>query len=269
MMSMTDKTDGPVLAIIPARYASTRFPGKPLAMIFGKPMLQHVWERIKQTPSIHRVIIATDDDRIREAAEGFGAEVCMTSPDHPSGTDRLWEVAKPLQDYQWILNVQGDEPFINPEHLQAILDGRHAETSRSLSLNKSPDILTLVTPLSEINDWHNPNIVKAILSPLLPDAKRYQALYFSRAAVPFHRDIPESSTGKAPPGVFRHLGLYLYKRSALQIFVSLPVSPLEAIEKLEQLRALEAGLSIAAVSVDSAPIGVDTPEDLSRITESS
>lgn len=239
------------MAVIPARYASTRFPGKPLATILGKPMIQHVWERVSQTSGIARTIIATDDTRIRDVAEQFGAEVCLTSPDHPSGTDRLWEVTQKFHtaDFPWLLNVQGDEPFIEPAHLQAALAGR--------TVHPKADILTLVTPLADLPSWRDPNIVKAVLSG------HSQALYFSRASVPYNRDCPEQ-----PENVFRHLGLYLYRRSALEKFVSLPVSPLEALEKLEQLRAIEAGLSIYAMIVDKAPLGVDTPDDLLRLEES-
>lgn len=211
-------------------------------------MIQHVWERVRQVPAIVRVMIATDDARIEAAAKAFGAEVCMTSAKHPSGTDRLWEVAASLPEYAWILNVQGDEPFINPQHLEAAIS----------AIQQAPkaDIITLVTPLHTLEDWHNPNIVKAIL------AESGQALYFSRAAIPYHRDHPD-----VPAHVFRHLGLYLYQRSALSEFTQLPPSTLEQLEKLEQLRALEAGMSIHAVVVDTAPIGIDTPEDLLRLQD--
>lgn len=213
-------------------------------------MIWHVWERVRQTSGIARTIIATDDERIRDVAEQFGAEVCMTSSQHPSGTDRLWEVAQtfPESQFPWVLNVQGDEPFIEPRYLQAALAGR--------AHHPQADILTLVTPLTENQAWQDANIVKVVLSA------RSQALYFSRAPIPYHRDCPEQ-----PKNVLRHLGLYLYRRQALKTFVSLPVSPLEALEKLEQLRALEAGLSIYAVIVDKAPLGVDTPDDLLQIEE--
>jgi 3-deoxy-manno-octulosonate cytidylyltransferase (CMP-KDO synthetase) len=265
------QSDSSVLAVIPARYASSRFPGKPLVEISGKPMIQHVWERVRQASSISRVLIATDDERIQQAALGFGAEVCLTSPDHPSGTDRLWEAAQHLPAYEWILNVQGDEPLIDPDHLEAVLAAR-----KSLQTH-APDILTLVTPLQTMEDWQNPNFVKAVLTPIVtikgtkPDAEAvYRALYFSRASVPYHRDNAAMQAGQqeVPPShAFRHLGLYLYRRSALQNFVALPVSTLENLEKLEQLRALEAGLSIYAVPVSHAPIGVDTPEDLTRLQD--
>jgi 3-deoxy-manno-octulosonate cytidylyltransferase (CMP-KDO synthetase) len=237
-----------VLAVIPARYASTRFPGKPLVDIQGKPMIQHVWERIRQVAAIQRVVVATDDARIQQAAEGFGAEVCLTSSEHPSGTDRAWEVASGLPEYDWVLNVQGDEPFINPAHLEAAIV--------AISEHPEADIITLVTPLTDVEAWHDPNIVKAVL------AQNGRALYFSRSPVPFHRDEPE-----VPAQVFRHIGLYLYRRSTLEQFTQLPPSTLECIEKLEQLRALEADMKLFGVLVSEAPIGVDTPQDLLRFKE--
>jgi 3-deoxy-D-manno-octulosonate cytidylyltransferase len=238
-----------VLAVIPARYASIRFPGKPLADILGKPMIQHVWERVQETPGIQQAVIATDDERILAAAQAFGATVQMTSPDHPSGTDRLWEVAQHHPDTAWIMNIQGDEPFISPSHLQGAID--------AIQAFPTADIITLVTPLHHLGEWQDPNLVKAVM------AADGRALYFSRAPIPFHRDVPET-----PAHVFRHLGLYLYRASALQAFTQLPPSRLEGIEKLEQLRALEAGMSIYAVVVAEAPIGVDTPDDLIRILDS-
>ncbi len=238
-----------VLAVIPARYASTRFPGKPLADLQGKPMIQHVWERVSQVTGIARVIVATDDRRIANAAETFGAEVWLTSPDHPSGTDRMWEVAQGLPEFDWVLNVQGDEPFINPQHLQLSLD--------AIKTHPQADIITLVTPLTDLEAWQDPNIVKAVL------AEDGQALYFSRSPIPYHRDEPD-----APVHAYRHIGLYLYRRDALARFTQLPPSRLETIEKLEQLRALEAGMTIIAVTVSESPIGVDTPADLIRILDS-
>jgi 3-deoxy-manno-octulosonate cytidylyltransferase (CMP-KDO synthetase) len=237
-----------VLAIIPARYASTRFPGKPLVEIQGKPMIQHVWERVRLVPAIGRVVVATDDTRIQQAAEGFGAEVRLTSAEHPSGTDRAWEVASGLPEYDWVLNVQGDEPFINPAHLEAAI--------AAIAQHPQADIITLVTPLADVEAWRNPNIVKAVL------AQNGRTLYFSRSPVPFNRDEPE-----VPAQVFRHIGLYLYRRSALEQFTQLPPSTLESIEKLEQLRALEAGMKLFGILVSEAPIGIDTPEDLVRLAE--
>lgn len=238
-----------VLAVIPARFASTRFPGKPLVDIQGKPMIQHVWERVGEVSAIQHAVIATDDPRIQSAAEAFGAQVCMTNPDHPSGTDRVWEVASQLPEFDWILNVQGDEPFINPEHLESAIE--------AIQQYPAADIITLVTPLSEAENFQDPNIVKAVL------AQDGRALYFSRSPVPYHRDAPG-----VPQHVFRHVGLYLYRRAALEQFTQLPPSTLESLEKLEQLRALEAGMQCYAVLVSKAPIGVDTPQDLVRIVDS-
>lgn len=239
-----------ILAVIPARYASTRFPGKPLVDIQGKPMIQHVWERVRELQTIAKVVIATDDTRIQQAAQAFGAEVCMTSPDHPSGTDRIWEVASQLPEFDWILNVQGDEPFISPSHLQSAIQ----------AIAEYPDaaIITLITPIHDEASWQDPNLVKAVM------AENGRALYFSRSPVPYRRDEPTM-----PVHAYRHLGLYLYRRSALQQFTQLPPSMLEMVEKLEQLRALEAGLPIYAVQVSEAPVGVDTPADLIRILDSS
>ena len=238
-----------VLAVIPARYASTRFPGKPLVDIAGKPMLQHVWERACQVPEIDRVVIATDDARIEQAAIAFGGDVRMTSPEHPSGTDRIWEIAAQLPDFNWVLNIQGDEPFLNP--------GLLAQAISAIGHFPAADIITLVTPLETAESFRDPHIVKAVLT------EGGEALYFSRAAVPHRRDEPQ-----LPVGAFRHIGLYLYRRSALERFTKLPPSRLEQIEKLEQLRALEAGMKIFAVVVAEAPVGVDTPEDLLRILDS-
>lgn len=250
-MSSSHSTQYPkILAVIPARYASTRFPGKPLVDIHGKPMIQHVWERVSQLAAINRVIIATDDPRIQEAAERFGAEVRMTSPDHPSGTDRMWEVASNLPEYDWVLNVQGDEPFINPQHLETTLE----------AIQKYSDaaIITLVTSIEDLESWQDPNLVKAVLTA------NGRALYFSRLPVPYHRDAPD----QLPSQVYRHIGIYLYRREALEHFTKLPPSPLELTEKLEQLRALEAGMLIYAVLVSEAPVGIDTPADLVRILDS-
>lgn len=246
---MTQSNQPSILAVIPARYASTRFPGKPLALIQGKPMIQHVWERVQSVSDIQKVIIATDDVRIQEVAQSFHAEVRITSSEHLSGTDRIWEVAAGLPEFPWILNVQGDEPFINPSHLKTAIG--------QIEKHPNADIITLVTPLLKSEEWHDPNLVKAILST------QGQALYFSRAAVPYHRDAPD-----IPKQVYRHLGLYLYRRASLEQFTQLQASSLERIERLEQLRALEAGMSIYAGIVDTAPIGVDTPADLIRIHDS-
>jgi 3-deoxy-manno-octulosonate cytidylyltransferase (CMP-KDO synthetase) len=237
------------IAVIPARYASSRFPGKPLALIQGKPMIQHVWERVSQVASIDRVIVATDDERIVEAVRQIGAEVQLTDPNHPSGTDRVWEVAKAIDDAELIVNVQGDEPFIESDAVEAALN--------CLMTRPQADIATLVTPIADEAEWLDPNAVKAVLSA---DG---QALYFSRAPIPFNRKA--GGTGYVPGQGFRHLGLYVYRREALARWTSLPPSPLEQSEQLEQLRALEAGMRFDAVCIPAAPIGVDTPADLERL----
>ncbi len=243
-------SSNPVLAVIPARYASVRFPGKPLVDIDGKPMIQHVWERVSQVSAITRVIIATDDDRIFSTASTFGAEAMMTDANHASGTDRIWEVARELTDYTMILNVQGDEPFLDQRHLTQII---------TLAQNTPADLYTLVTPIQSQHEFENPNAVKAVL------ADNGRALYFSRSPVPYVRDGEQNITWQ---GAYRHLGLYLYRRDCLKRFVSLPPSKLEMTEKLEQLRALEAGMTIWAAVVEHAPMGIDTPEDLAHVLAS-
>lgn len=237
------------LAVIPARYASTRFPGKPLVLIDGKPMIQHVWERTRRVPLIDRVIVATDDTRILDAVEAFGGEARMTSPQHPSGTDRVWEVAATLPEYDLILNVQGDEPNLNPDHLEQVI--------AAMAQTPEAAIYTLVSPLDPTTDpeaWANPNIVKAVLTAT------YRALYFSRSPIPFLREPLDT----APP-CYRHAGLYLYRRNVLEQLTQLPPSPLELTEKLEQLRALETGFPLYAWVADQVSAGVDTPGDLDRL----
>lgn len=239
------------LAVIPARYASTRFPGKPLVLIDGKPMIQHVWERTACVPLIDRVIVATDDPRILDAVQAFGGEAQMTSPQHPSGTDRVWEVAAALPEYDLILNVQGDEPNINPEHLEQVI--------AAMAQTPEAAIYTLVSPLDptlDVEAWTNPNVVKAILS------ETRRALYFSRSSVPFLREPLETL-----PPCYRHAGLYLYRRNVLEQLTQLPPSPLEQTEKLEQLRALEAGFPLYAWVVDQVAAGVDTPGDLDQMVK--
>ncbi|MGE0199668.1 MAG: 3-deoxy-manno-octulosonate cytidylyltransferase [Candidatus Melainabacteria bacterium] len=239
-----------VLAVIPARYASTRFPGKPLALIDGRPMIQHVWERVNQAEGIDAVVVATDDPRIEEAVLTFGGTVRMTDPTHPSGTDRIWEVAQSVPEASLVLNVQGDEPHIDPLML--------GELVAAMQARPAADILTVVRPIATRGEWENPNLVKAAL------AVSGQVLYFSRAAIPCVRD--GLAGDDLPAGLWGHLGVYLYRREALARFTTLPPSPLEQLEKLEQLRAMEAGMRIEAIITAEAPVGVDTPEDLTRLT---
>lgn len=230
--------------IIPARYASTRFPGKPLAELWGRPLIQHVYQRATRAQCCDRVIIATDDDRIARAAQAFGAEVALTSPDHASGTDRVAEVAAGLE-CELIVNLQGDEPLVDP----AAID----DAVGPLAADQTIPMGTLCAPLERTEDLANPNVVKVVL-----DANGF-ALYFSRLPVPFVRDT------RADAARHRHVGLYVYRRKFLLELAALPSTPLERAEKLEQLRALEHGHRIRVVMVETASPGVDTPGDLERL----
>ena len=241
--------------VIPARFASTRLPGKPLLDIAGKPMIQRVFERACAS-SATRVVVATDDARIVEAAAGFGAEVLMTSPDHVSGTDRIEEVARQLglAADDIVVNVQGDEPLIPP----AVID----QVAANLAANRSAGIATLCEPLASTGDLFNPNIVK-----LVTDARGF-ALYFSRAPIPWNRD--EFAGGQPGKEVTiearRHLGIYAYRVSLLHEFVQWPVAALEQQESLEQLRAMVNGTRIhVAEAVEAVPPGVDTAADLELV----
>jgi 3-deoxy-manno-octulosonate cytidylyltransferase (CMP-KDO synthetase) len=246
--------------VIPARYASSRFPGKPLALLGGRPMLQHVYERACQSEA-RRVIIATDDARIAEVAEGFGAEVCMTSPDHPSGTDRLQEVVSTLGFYadDIVVNVQGDEPMIPPVIINQV--------AHNLMAVPEAGIATLSEPIESLDALLNPNVVKVVSD------HRGMALYFSRAPMPWPRDAAQAQGGTLhdmPSGFSwqRHIGLYAYRVKLLNDFVTWPPAPLELTECLEQLRALYNGVGIHVEPAREAPpAGVDTPEDLARLQQ--
>lgn len=230
--------------IIPARWGSTRFPGKPLHLIGGKPLVQHVWERCLAVKGVDRVIVATDDTRILEAAFGFGAEVALTSAKHPSGTDRLAEVAKNLPSAGIILNVQGDEPLIDPRLAERVIGALKSDPKAGMS--------TAACPLAP-EDLENPNCVKVVM-----DLAGY-ALYFSRSPIPCDRD------GDARPARFRHIGIYAYRRAVLLDLVKHRQTPLEKSEKLEQLRALEHGAKIRVIVTKSSSPGVDTPQDAKLI----
>ncbi|MET3998800.1 3-deoxy-manno-octulosonate cytidylyltransferase [Marinobacterium sp. MBR-109] len=245
--------------VIPARYASSRFPGKPLADLAGKPMLQHVYERACESEAV-RVIIATDDDRIAEVAQNFGAEVCMTSGDHPSGTDRLQEVVHKLGFYadDIVVNVQGDEPLIPPRIINQV--------AHNLMALPMAGIATLSEPIETVDALLNPNVVKVVTD------HQGMALYFSRAPIPWPRDsfMNESGRSMMPEGFpwQRHIGLYAYRVKLLNDFVRWPPAPLEQTECLEQLRALWNGVGIHVDAADETPpAGVDTPEDLERIRQ--
>lgn len=240
-----------VVAIIPARYASTRFPGKPLADLLGKPMIQWVYERTAQSTLVDEVIVATDDARIAEAVEAFGGTVRMTRADHPTGTDRLAEVASTLE-CDLVVNVQGDEPLIDPQMIDLAV--------APLTEDASIPMGTLRAPIDSVEDYTNPNVVKVVV-----DRDDF-ALYFSRASIPHGRDLKgDDQQAMTVLSANRHIGLYVYRREFLLRFATLPETPLEGLEKLEQLRALENGYRIKAVQTHCACHGVDTLEDLERV----
>ncbi len=239
------------IAVIPARYAATRLPGKPLVSLAGKLMIQRVWERAKQAQSISRVIIATDDDRILKAAAGFGAEAVMTRSEHRSGTERVAEVAVgiPGGGEEVFVNVQGDEPLVEPEAIDTLVDAIESEEGVSIA--------TLMVPIKKPADIMDPNIVKVVLD------FDGNALYFSRAPIPWVRDR------QAPVHVqhMKHLGLYAFRRSALLDFPTLPVGDLERVEQLEQLRWMENGYKIRVAETQHDSVSVDVPEDVSRVEQ--
>jgi 3-deoxy-manno-octulosonate cytidylyltransferase (CMP-KDO synthetase) len=235
-----------ILGVIPARFASTRFPGKVLAQIAAKPMLQHVYERASLSTYLTSVIIATDDDRVCTVARDFGARVRMTRSDHLSGTDRAAEVAS-AEDAEIVVNIQGDEPLISPAAIDAAI----------LPLVHEPDLVmgTLKKRIEDPREITDPNVVKVVTN------RAGDAVYFSRWAIPFARE----ASGGTP--YFKHIGLYVYRRDFLLAYPALPVGPLEAAERLEQLRALENGFSIRVVETEYESLGVDTPQDLERVSK--
>jgi len=237
-----------IIGIIPARYASTRFPGKPLALIAGKPLIQHVVEQCQKAKSLSEVIVATDDTRIWEVAQVF-CRAEMTSPDHPSGTDRLAEVIRRC-DCDAAVNIQGDEPLIDPAVIDSVA-GALADAEMS----------TAATPIRSEEEFESPNVVKVVVN------SAGRALYFSRRTIPFVRDAASATVaGQLAAFPFlKHIGIYGYRREALLRLVEFPVSSLEQAEKLEQLRALENGMSIAVVRVDYDSIGVDVSADVRRV----
>ena len=241
-----------VLGLIPARFASTRLPGKPLVDLGGLSMIQRVVTQARLA-QLARVVVATDDERILEHVLGFGGEAVLTRPEHPSGTDRLWEAFQQLgspADVHCIVNIQGDEPFIHPAQINA-LAGLFADPTTA------PDIATLVKPVVSTEELFSPHLPKVVLS------QRGQALYFSRHPVPYQRQRPEAEW-LAHHRYLRHLGLYAYRPAVLQQLTQLPVSPLEAAESLEQLRWLEAGFHIRCAETELDAFGIDTPEDVVR-----
>ncbi len=234
--------------VIPARYASTRFPGKPLHLLAGRPMVQHVWDRCRAARRASAVLVATDDERIRVAAHGFGAEVVMTRPDHPSGTDRLAEVAQARPEFDAILNVQGDEPLISPALIDGLID--------ALAADPALDIVTAAVPVDDPALIADPNVVKAVV------AADGHALYFSRSPVPYDR-----AAGRAAARCLWHKGIYGYRREFLLRYVSWLPSPLEQLEQLEQLRALEHGARIRVLETTEIAPGVDTPAQAAAVEQ--
>lgn len=242
---MSDTTPSRSLVAIPARWGSTRFPGKPLHLIAGKPLVQHVWERCQECTAIDDIVIATDDQRIVEAAAAFGAKAVFTSPDHPSGTDRIAEAAQSYSDHDIIINVQGDEPLISP----ALID----ELARTLRRDPSIRMITAAAPIHDPAQISDPNVVKVVFD-LAGDS-----LYFSRSPLPFVRNADAATRHH------RHLGIYGFQREFLFQFVAWPPSTLEKTESLEQLRALENGTRLRVVLTDELSPGVDTPEQARQI----
>ena len=232
-----------ILCVIPARYSSTRLPGKPLADIAGKPMIQHVYERASLAKSPRTVLVATDHELVYEKIMQFGGEVIMTSPDHPTGTDRLAEVAEKFPEVDLIINVQGDEPLIPPE----IIDQLAAVFAGSEDLQMA----TLMTEM-DASEYNAPSAVKVVT-----DLQGY-ALYFSRSIIPYPRN-------DAGVPIYKHIGIYAYRRDFLLTYAKLSPTPLEQTESLEQLRALEHGYRIKVLKTDFKSIGVDTMEDLEKV----
>lgn len=231
------------LGVIPARYASTRFPGKSLALLGGKPLIQHVVERVRKARNLSGVIVATDDDRIAAVARQIGVEAVMTKPEHPSGTDRIAEAVSDRRA-DVVVNIQGDEPFIEP----ALIDRLCELMARDVAW----DMATAATPIMNDDERNNPSVVKVVWD------QAGRALYFSRSLIPHIRDRDMSPEGLH----FRHLGIYAYRREFLFRMVAAPQSDTEKAEKLEQLRALHLGASICVVETKDYGIGVDTPADL-------
>jgi len=234
-----------IVAVIPARYASTRLPGKVLADLDGRPMIEHVYRRAKSSRAVSEVIVATDDLRVATRVNDFGGKVRLTKATHETGTDRLAEVAASL-DCDVVVNVQGDEPLVDPRAIEELVAPFFTDPSLQMT--------TLYRRIHDISELNNPNVTKVVVD------RGGFAMYFSRAAIPHLRD----PRGGWPP-LYRHIGLYAYRRSVLLVLASLEPTPLERSESLEQLRALEHGIRIKAVETRYESFGVDTPEDLEQV----
>lgn len=238
-----------VIGIIPARYASTRFPGKALIQIAGKSMIQRVYEQALQSKLLQEVIVATDDERIFQQVQQFGGQVQMTSTHHQSGTDRCAEIAA-RSDADIVINIQGDEPFIHPQQIDLVI--------RPFFKNKHIAITTLAKKIEESTDLFNPNVVKVVFN------SKQKAMYFSRSSIPFVRGVQEENW-LSKGDFYKHIGLYGFQRTALLEMAKLPKSRLENLESLEQLRWLEADYAIFVQLTDLETVGIDTPEDLKKV----
>lgn len=232
--------------IIPARYGSSRLEGKPLLEVMGKPVIQWVYEKAKQSKLADLIIVATDDKRIYDCVKSFGGEVEMTSVEHKCGSDRIMEVVSRHPEISYICNLQGDEPLIKPESIDAVI--------KNVKDDDKADISTLIRVLTDEKEINNPNLVKCVI-----DNNGF-ALYFSRSKIPFERNSNIAT-------FYGHLGIYGYKRAALEVMTTLPQTPLERTESLEQLRALENGMKIKTSVVDFVPVGIDTREDLEKFKQ--
>ena len=255
-------THDQVVAIIPARLGSTRFPGKVLAAETGKPLIQHVYEAARAARCLSRVVVATDDRRVAETVEGFGAEAVLTRADHPNGTSRLSEAGKilGLGDRDIVVNVQGDEPEVEPDAIEAAvraLIAGEGTAGKAGMVGAAPSIATIAVPFGLGENAADPNCVKVVMG------MDGCALYFSRSLIPFDRDNKGGSDARP----LRHVGLYVYRRAFLDRYVKLPSSPLERAEQLEQLRALENGFRIAVAVRARAKVGIDTPEQYREFVE--
>ncbi len=241
-----------IIGVIPARYGSTRFPGKPLADILGKPMIQWVYENAKSSKFINHVLIATDDERILNSAKSFGADVIMTPPDITTGTDRVACLIKEF-DADIVVNIQGDEPLMSADMIDSAIEPFLKEENIEIS--------TLAVKINDVETLFNPNVVKVVFD------KNNYALYFSRSPIPFCRDAQNKDEWLNLGNYYKHIGIYVYSRDSLFKFVNLKRSKLEEIEKLEQLRALENGMKIKVVITDKDTIGVDTQSDLEKVIQ--
>ena len=249
---VTSRVHRKILGVIPARYASSRFPGKALAKVDSRTMLEHVYERVSMARYLTSIIIATDDQRISDEARRFGARVRMTRSDHVSGTDRVAEVAS-AEDAELVVNIQGDEPLIDPLAIDAAI----------LPLADEPAIPmgTLKKLIEDPREISDPNVVKVVTD------RFRNAIYFSRATIPFARPFEQegAAVSGSPPAHYKHIGLYVYRKDFLLRYSELPQGPLERLERLEQLRAVENGFKIRVIETEYESLGVDTPADLERI----